>query len=87
MFHFLLKNRFYPAIMFVSFILLAATFGIYTKRSNKELLDHLTRIMRHYVFTMGIAFLVLSINQVFNLKETSSALCIITGNQLNMTVI
>ena len=69
--------RYYPIFLITSSLLLAFTFSFYTYK--KKLLDHLTRIMRHFAGNMLIAFLVLSINQVFELKESSEVGCYVIG--------
>ena len=71
------SNRYYPIFLIISSILLATTFSFYTFRRN--LLDHLTRIMRHFAGNMLVAFLVLSINQVFEVKKSSEAGCYLIG--------
>ena len=70
-------SRYYPIFLITSSLLLAATFSFYTLRY--KLLDHLTRIMRHFAGNMLLAFLVLSINMVFEVKESSEAGCYIIG--------
>ena len=72
------KLRYYPIVLITSSIFLSVTFCIYT--AKKHLLDHLTRIIRHYAFNMLVAFLVLSINQAFDIKESSEVGCVIIGN-------
>ena len=79
---FTFKHRYYPIVLITSSIFLSVTFCIYT--AKKQLLDHLTRIMRHYAFNMLVAFLVLSINQAFDIKESSEVGCVIIGNLLNL---
>lgn len=70
-------SRYYPIFLITSSLLLAATFSFYTLRY--KLLDHLTRIMRHFAGNMLVGFLVLSINIVFEVKESSKAGCYIIG--------
>ena len=71
----------YPILLILSSMLLLMTFSIYT--INKNLLDHLTRIMRHYVFNMFVAFILLTLNQGVNIKETlSEAACEFIGTNI-----
>ena len=71
------SNRYYPIFLIISSLLLATTFSFYSFR--RRLLDHLTRIMRHFAGNMLVAFLVLSINQVFEVKKSSEAGCYLIG--------
>jgi hypothetical protein len=71
-------NRFYPYILMVSCLFLLATLIIYTIWS-KFLLNHYTRIVRHFTFSMMVAFIVLVINQMYSFSENYPTLCIFFG--------
>ena len=69
-----LFSRFYPYIMLLSCLFLLITLIIYS--AIPKLLNHYTRLMRHYVVTIMVAFVVLAIqNLVGNLTETEPGAC------------
>jgi hypothetical protein len=74
--------RFYPYVLMVSSVFLVATLIVYTVWS-KQLLNHYTRVMRHFTFTMALSFVVLSINQMYSFSQNYPTLCIFFGKYSN----
>lgn len=73
-----LFSRFYPYIMLLSCLFLLITLIIYS--AIPKLLNHYTRIMRHYVVTIMVAFLILAIqNLIGKLDKTSPGACKFLG--------
>ena len=72
-------DRFYPVVLCISCIFLLATIFVYTKYD--ELLNHYTRIMRHFAISMFFAFFVLIINQTTDFVEESQAICKVIGKK------
>ena len=71
--------RFYPYILLVSCLFMLATIFIYGFH-YKQLLNHKTWIMIHHTFTLMIAFVILALNQIINVKEISQGFCKFSGN-------
>ena len=75
--------RFYPYIQLISCILLLVTLVVYSV--VPKLLNPYTSLMRHYVFNILIAFLVLAIvklvkqNRSEPLKDTNPNVCTFIG--------
>ena len=60
--------RFYPYIQLISCVLLLATLVVYSV--VPKLLNSYTSLMRHYVFNILIAFLVLAIFKLVKQKQS-----------------
>ena len=73
--------RFYPVILAISCIFLLATVYIYTR--YEELLNHYTRIMRHFAISMCCAFFVLIVNQSTDFVKDSPGFCKLLGGHTN----
>ena len=73
--------RFYPYIMLISCVFLLVTLLIYSIVPG--LLNHYTRIMRHFVATILIAFLIMVVNQMEykdgHLKDIQPEFCLFLG--------
>lgn len=67
------KFEFYPYVMLLSCLFLLATLVIYM--AYPKLLNHYTRVMRHFTFAFFIAFLTLSFNQLVAVGNWSQWLC------------
>jgi hypothetical protein len=77
---FLFLSRFYPYILIASSICLFITLIIYT--AYPKLLNHYTRIMRHFTLSMMLAFIILSINQLTPVANYSMNLCRLFGRTM-----
>ena len=76
--------------MLVTSVFLLATIAIYTY--FQKLLNFYTRIMRHFSFSLFVAFMILSLNQmsfwgemVEAMDEAGSILCKTSGKMLAIT--
>ena len=77
-FNFVMFFRFYPYILIVSCLFLLATLIIYSV--IPKLLNHYTRLMRHYVVSIMVAFLTLATtNLEGDIHETNPGLCKFLG--------
>jgi len=67
----------YPYILLVNCLFLLITLMVYTL--YPKLLNHYTRLMRHFVVAMLGAYLLLSTNQQVRLADLSQPFCIASG--------
>ena len=72
--------RFYPYIMLISCVLLLATLVIYSAIVPK-LLNHYTRLMRHYVVAIMMAFSCMSINHLMKGLTRNPGPCKLLGKR------
>ncbi len=72
--------RFYPYVLLLSSLFLCATLIVYT--AFPKLLNHYTRVMRHFTFTMMISFVNLAINQLVSLVDSNPIMCKVFGNYI-----
>nr|XP_040579384.1 G-protein coupled receptor Mth2-like isoform X1 [Lepeophtheirus salmonis] len=70
--------RYYPIILIGSAFFLFLTILIYSVY-GKKLLNHYTRLMRHFTVGLFVAFTVLSFNQLFAFMSISLLICQIVG--------
>ena len=89
-FTFFIICSWYPYVMLVTSVFLLATIGIYTY--FQKLLNFYTRIMRHFAFSLFVAFVILSLNQmsfwselVEAMDEAGVILCKTSGKTLAIT--
>ena len=89
-FTFFIICSWYPYVMLVTSVFLLTTIGIYTY--FQKLLNFYTRIMRHFSFSLFVAFVILSLNQmsfwgemVEALDDAGSILCKASGKTLAIT--
>lgn len=78
-------SSFYPHILIASSVCLFITLMIYT--IFPKLLNHYTRLMRHYTLSMMCAFILLSINQLTYLGSFSPNLCKVSGEISTLEVV
>ena len=71
------SRNFFPYILILSCIFLLATFIIYTVVPN--LLNKYTRLRRHYVITIMIAFIIIAINNFVGTQEIHPIFCKLFG--------
>ena len=77
-FKYIMYFRFYPYILIVSCLFLLATLIIYSV--IPKLLNHYTRLMRHYVVSIMVAFLTLATtNLEGDIHRTNPGLCKFLG--------
>ena len=71
------SRNFFPYILILSCIFLLATFIIYTVVPN--LLNKYTRLRRHYVITIMVAFIIIAINNFVGTQEIHPIFCKLFG--------
>ena len=89
-FTFFITHSWYPYVMLVTSVFLLVTIAIYTY--FQKLLNFYTRIMRHFAFSLFVAFVILSLNQmsfwsdmVEAMDEAGNILCKASGKASAIT--